>query len=216
MHVAALRPDVLVAQEVEPLDSVLLFAGEQPTFRDRIGDPAFPKRAVGVFSYTGTKLVPVDVASPSYAFRRYEAEWKGVAFQVVGVWTSATKVRETSYRQAHEGLVQHADWIRQRPTVVLGDFNDNSSFKSGSWLAFLDLATPLGLVSAYHHHSGEEFGAESKATHFHHGKQTKPFHLDYCFVPTDWAKLIRSVEVGRYEDWRDFSDHVPLTVDLNL
>jgi hypothetical protein len=37
-----LRPDVLAVQEVEPIDNVLLFAGDcQPTFRDRISDPVY-------------------------------------------------------------------------------------------------------------------------------------------------------------------------------
>ena len=45
-HIAPYRPDVLAVQEVEPLDNVLLFAGDaQPTFRERICDPAFPRRA---------------------------------------------------------------------------------------------------------------------------------------------------------------------------
>src|SRR5262245_36060674 len=117
--VSSFRPDVLVVQEVEPIDNALLLDGDcQPTFRDRLGDPAFPRRAIGVFSYTDTTLRAVDVLEPLYAFRCYEAHRNGLTFNVIGVWTAATKSAKTSYRQAHDGFTRHADWIRERPTVV--------------------------------------------------------------------------------------------------
>jgi len=129
-HVACLRPDVLVVQEVEPLEQVVVFGGEcQPTYRDRIGDPAFPKRAIGVFSYTGLAMRAVDLDAPLYAFRRYVASKAGLQFNAIATWTAATGSPATSYRQAHEGIEAHGDWIRERPTVLLGDLNDNASYK---------------------------------------------------------------------------------------
>lgn len=216
-HIAPFRPDVLAVQEVEPLDDVLLFAGDdQPTFRDRIGDPAFPKRAIGMFSYTDVELAPVDGAPCQYCFRRYRARHGEVLFQVVGVWTWATKFRETSYRQVIDGVREHGMWISQAPTVILGDFNDNGSYRSGHWAELLALLQPLGLVSAYHEHFQEPFGAESRPTHYFKGNQNAPSHLDYCLVPKAWAGRIRTVSVGAYDDWHAVSDHVPLIVDLDL
>lgn len=151
-----------------------------------------------------------------YAFRCLEARRRELAFNVVGVWTSATKSRATSYMQAHEGFRRYGDWIRQRPTVVLGDFNDNVSFKTTNWGRLLELVEPLGLVSAYHSHFNEPFGAESRPTYFHRSQLASPAHLDYCFVPKEWAQRISRVEVGSYEDWRAHSDHAPLVVDLDL
>ena len=130
-QIAPFRPDVLAVQEVEPLADVLLFAGDhQPTFRDRIGDPAFPKRAIGMFSYTDVEL-------------------------------------------------------------ILGDFKDNASYRSGHWAELLALLHPLGLVSAYHEHFQEPFGAESRPTHYFKGNQGPPFHPDYCFVPKVWPDASR-------------------------
>ena len=123
-YIAPKRPDVLAVQEVEPIDGVRAFAGErQPTFRDRRADPAFPRRAIGVFSYTDTQLRPVDVPDPLFSFRRYEARHGDLLFNVVAVWPWQTKSSKTAYRQAHEGLIVHAGWIRKRSTVILGDFN---------------------------------------------------------------------------------------------
>lgn len=215
--ISLLRPDILVAQEVELLDGVLLFAGqEQPTYHHRISDSvARGSRGVGVFSYTGAELRPVDVGE-SMSFRRYEVKLGVLEFQVVGAWTWKTNSSVTSYRQLHDGLLRHAEWIAQRPTVVLGDFNGNASFQGSNWKELLELMQQLGLVSAYHHHYSERFGEETRPTHYHLAKEAAPFHLDYCFVPEEWARRIKKVEVGSYADWCDLSDHVPLVVDLDL
>jgi endonuclease/exonuclease/phosphatase family metal-dependent hydrolase len=98
----------------------------------------------------------------------------------------------------------------------LGDFNDNASYTSGNWQALLDLLQPLGLASAYHEHFRERFGAETRPTYFHHGKQTSAFHLDYRFLPQTWTKQITKVEVGTFDEWHSISDHAPLIVDLTV
>jgi hypothetical protein len=215
--IAPFRPDILVVLEVERIDNVLLFAGDcQPSYRDRACDPAFPRRAIGVFSYTETEIKSVDATDVLYGFRRYEAQWRGAAFNLIGVWTSATESPKTSYKQAQEGLLQHTDWIRERPTVILGDFNDNASFKTGDWEALLELTNGLGLASAYHEFFSEKFGAESRPTYFHRSNQTSPAHLDYCFVPQEWVPHISNVTVGRHADWHHASDHAPLIVDLEF
>ncbi len=215
--VAPMRPDILVVQEVEPLKPGVIFDGDrQPTFADRVADPAYPRRAIGVFSYTGLELRAEDTADPMYCFRRYAAVHTSGPFQVVAVWTAKTTERATSYRQAHEGLRRHADWIRQHPTVVLGDFNASASYDGKAWAELLRLTEGLDLVSAYHHVTGEPFGAEKQWTHFHKGDEGSKWHIDYCFVPRAWVPKITKVEVGAYAEWRTNSDHVPLTVDLDL
>lgn len=215
-HIAPLKPDILAVQEVEPLDNVQLLDGEcQPTYRDRMSFPDFPRRSIGMFSYTDTKLNAVDLLDPMFSFRRYEAQRGNLTFNVVGVWPYATKSAKTSYRQAHDGIICHEKWIRERPTVVLGDFNNNASYKDYGWKELKELIDSLGLVSAYHNYFKEEFGKETRPTHFHSGKETHGIHLDYCFLPSAWVPHITKVEVGAYSDWNKISDHVPLIVDLD-
>ena len=210
-------PSVLVAQEVEANATSCSLAGEiQPTYRDLIGDPAYPKRnGIGVFLYTDTKLEAVDAADPMYGFRRYEAR-RCSTFQVVGVWMMGTRSRETGYKQAHDGIRRHADWIRQRPTVILGDFNNDGSDKTGAWKQLHDVLEPLRLESAYHRCFKEPLGEESRSTYFHQKKETAGCQRDYCFLPQAWTTHIKNVEVGTYNDWHTISDHAPLIVNLNL
>jgi endonuclease/exonuclease/phosphatase family metal-dependent hydrolase len=217
-YVAALRPDVLAVQEVEPLERVGKFGGEaQPTYRDRVHDPRYPKRAIGVFSYTGLNIHAVDMDAPLYAFRRYVASQRGLEFNIVATWTSATKVRQTSYRQAHEGVERHGDWIHGRPTIVMGDLNDNASFRGTRWTDFVALLQPFGLVSAYHAFHNEPFGEESRATYYHRGDAGSRWHIDYCFIPEAWVQHLIDVRVGAFTpEWKKVSDHVPLIVDLQI
>ena len=221
-HVAPHRPDVLVVQEVENLDKYApIDRAVAPTYRNRLEDPEYPRRGIGVFSYSGVQLAPCDNDDPSYCFRRFTARRGGLEFQVAGVWTAPTVPRARSYRQAHEGIERHLEWITARPTVILGDFNDNASLGRGvskgkSWRELRSLTDRAGLVSAYHHVRREDFGAEKEPTHFHHGKPGAVFHLGYCIVPTAWADKIKSVTVGSFDDWHAVSDHAPLIVEIDV
>jgi endonuclease/exonuclease/phosphatase family metal-dependent hydrolase len=217
VHVESLRPDILAVQEVEAFDQASIFNGvSQPTFRDRLADPAFPRRAIGVFSYSDTQIRPVDLAEPLFSFRRYEARHAGRELNVVAVWPWQTKSAKTAYRQAHEGIELHRGWIGQRDTVMLGDFNANANFKGHNWKDLLGLLESLNLVSAYHEYFKEEPGREHQPTHFHLGRQTSPFHLDYCFIPRAWLPYLSVVQVGTYADWGGISDHAPVIVDVTF
>jgi len=216
-RMASLAPDVLAVQEVEPLDGILLLAGDsQPTFCHRAANPQFPKRGIGLFSYTDTTIRAVGAENTLNGFQRYEAVRDELVFNVAAVWPWATKSARTSYRQAHDGLAAHRAWILERPTVVLGDFNASASFAGSAWRDLAELMRGLDLTSAYHHFSGDPFGEERAHTHFHRGNVDRPFHLDYCFVPNSWVPKIRRVEVGAHADWNSVSDHVPVIVDLDL
>ena len=137
-RVAPLQPDVLVVPEVERFDRHPVLDGErQPTFRQRLTNW---QRGVGVFSYTRTKLMPAFAEDDSVdGCWPFTADHGGFQFQVVAVWTLDTpKNKSTSYCEAHEGLARYKDWIAQAPTVLLGDFNINASYKTGaSWDALI-------------------------------------------------------------------------------
>ena len=217
-HMALLRPDVLAVQEVEPIDGLLIFAGEcQPTYSDRLAHPLYRRRSIGVFSYTSTSLEALDHGDPMYEFRRFRGERDGLRFQVAAVWTAATTPPENSYRQAIDGVRRYENWMQNTPTVMLGDFNDNASYQSTRMPELLGLLDPMGLVSAYHSFFGEPFGGESQPTYYHRSR-TGGFvgHLDYCFVPRSWAAKIVNVQVGTHDSWLDKSDHMPVIVDLDL
>lgn len=210
-HVAPLKPDVLAIQELEPLGDDPKFSGDiQPTYAHRaVLRPI--RKSIGMFSYTDTSIEALCVMP---GVRCYRARHHGHQFQVMSVWTSVSASGKQDYHQLHEALDHHDGWVRQMPTVVLGDFNQSGSYKG--WPTLQKLLSGLGLASAYHSFFKEDFGHESKHTHYHHHRQDKGFHIDYVFLPEDWLKSIAQVSVGSYDDWKGISDHVPMVVDLDF
>jgi exonuclease III len=217
-QVVSSEPDVLVVPECEDVREELLLDGTtQPTSRLWFSSPV-TTRGVGVFSYTGATLTLARlIGDPIDFFVPLTASVRGRDFQVVAVWTAQTSSSKTSYRQAHEGIERYREWIASKDTVLMGDFNANASFGNGKlWADLARRLEPLGLVSTYHHFFGETLGKETRATHFFKGKQASPFHLDYCFVPATWLSHVDGVEVGTYEAWSKYSDHMPVTVDVRF
>ena len=148
--------------------------------------------------YLHPTVVPVVVHAPQQ-------------FVFIGVWTHPPYDKVAW--KAMSACVEAAD---DRPVVAAGDFNISPGVQGQqrSALRFLKrMRDELGLVSAYHHLSGETPGMETRATYFHQKKESKPFHIDYCFVPEGWVDRLVGVEIGTFEDWPQ-SDHRPVTVDL--
>ncbi|HCG00871.1 MAG TPA: hypothetical protein DEV93_10060 [Chloroflexi bacterium] len=114
--------------------------------------------------------------------------------------------------------------LSTRPSVVAGDFNQNSKWdrpnRARNHTRTVDLLESIGLASAYHHHYGVTHGAERHSTHYWRNQaETEPgFHIDFCFIPKGWLRRINALEVGSYAQWiaSGLSDHVPLVVDVSV
>jgi len=112
------------------------------------------------------------------------------------------------------GLLAYGDFIRSAPTVVVGDFNSSPCFGPLHWAVTSPLTNTLRMASAYHYYFKEFEGEETQPTYYHRAKKAKPFHIDYCFLPREWASRIERVSVGSKELWYDLSDHMPIIVDI--
>lgn len=134
-------------------------------------------------------------------------------FILIGMWAQ----KEISYaHMALASLRPILGGVHGLPLVVAGDFNVSPLVigqrrQAGEF--FREMREEFGLVSAYHVAHDVEPGAELHPTFYMNGRQDRPFHLDYCFVPESWTGRIRDVRVGSYAGWQD-SDHRPVTVDF--
>ena len=133
---------------------------------------------------------------------------------------SAQQDREFPYvKGLLRGVEVYRDLIEGQPTVIMGDFNSNAIWNRkragaqdhGALVTRLD---ELGLVSAYHDFHDEAHGAETRPTLYFLRKESRPYHIDYCFIPKTWASHVRAVDVGSYAEWTGASDHRPVVVDL--
>jgi exodeoxyribonuclease III len=204
---ARLSPDVAIVQECARPDG-LREDGRRAWFGDN------PKLGVAVIASNDFRVeaLPSVGRASAYAARITGA----VPFNVLAVWAQLTP---TYARAVLDALEEHRSFLREGPSVVAGDFNTSSllskKVRGGGHADIVHaLEQGLGLVSAYHHLFGEEHGLESRPTHYFQWNESKPFHIDYCFVPRAWSARIRGVTVGAYADWARESDHRPLVVDV--
>lgn len=103
--------------------------------------------------------------------------------------------------------------------VVIGDFNSNTIWdhlhrRSVTHSRIVQRLDEAGLVSVYHHLTGEAQGKETVATHAFRRDPGNTFHIDYCFATERLLGPGASVTIPPVEDWIKCSDHGPLVVDL--
>ena len=177
---------------------------------------ANPRNGVAVIPGPGVRIAAGPVA-PAAPWSIVPLEVSGpLDLHVLMVWTR----QEHQYiRGLDAALTTYAGFLQTAPAVVLGDFNanaiwDNARRPTDFSRVAARLAGEFGLVSAYHARSGEAFGSESQATHYFWRRRTRPFHLDYCFLPERWIESVRNVAILDGPPWDVLSDHRPLVIDV--
>ncbi len=206
-----LAADIIVLQECARPDATsdrCLWFGDNPLqgiailVREDFSISALPARA-DVPPYT----IPIIVRGPHGAFL------------ILAVWSK--KARRHPYIEGVvEAIDTYRDLIEAMPTVVIGDLNSNAIWDrqhpvTHNHSALVARLAGLGMTSAYHEYFREPHGAESMHTFYFRKKAEKPFHIDYCFVPSTWLLGLKHVGIGNYAEWHDVSDHRPLWVDID-
>ena len=54
-------------------------------------------------------------------------------------------------------------------------------------------------------------GHESEPTFYMYRSKKKPYHIDYCFYNKE---NIKNLDIGKFEDWINLSDHMPIVLDI--
>ena len=138
---------------------------------------------------------------------------------VVAVWACYSRSpRKTEMGPVLKGIEEILSAVEGKDAIIAGDFNNGAFWdKPGRADNFSELAKcfeDAGFVSAYHSFFNEELGQETRGTFYLRREQRNSYHIDYCFIPKKWISSIRSIEVGGYRDWIEFSDHMPITLDI--
>lgn len=188
----------------------------ESTARLWFGEPDKKGLAVMAGPGVGLELVDVGVDLPRYVIPIQVRSAR--SFLLLAVWT-----QNDGDDRYVRGLVRAVDacesLISSQDTVIMGDFNSSTRFdkehpKDRNHSALVRKLDSLGLESAYHAHYVEGQGAETRPTFFHHYDKDKPHHIDFCFLPKSWRGSLKSVAVGSFAEWKEYSDHAPLMVDI--
>ncbi|WP_092935988.1 endonuclease/exonuclease/phosphatase family protein [Natrinema hispanicum] len=213
-HLLDLEPDIAVVPECEDPEE----KGDWSSWTDWEWTGGDPHRGIGVFTRNDIAISDTTEIAEADHFLHVETD----AVDVLAVWAMNDREnpRQRYIGQVHTALETHPQLVDE-DTIIAGDFNwnvtwdesPNSPLRGG----FADVRGALngaGLYSAYHAARGDEFGEEMKATFYMHKKEERPYHIDYAFVPGHRIKQETEVTVGRYEDWIDASDHMPLLITI--
>jgi exonuclease III len=119
----------------------------------------------------------------------------------------------------HKELRKLAATQRIETFILAGDFNSNTIWdkkrRESNHSNVVKRLEEKGIFSAYHLYFQQIQGQEAHPTLYLYRHQNRPYHLDYCFVSADLAPKIQSVNIGEYDFWMRYSDHVPVIVRFN-
>lgn len=211
------QPDLLIVQECEdPHQST-------QSYREWAGNYLWAgdnkNKGIGIFDRTG-----VGIKALNWPLEKLESFLPcqlGNGVTLLAVWTKYANSPNFRYiGQLWKYLQLNGERLsRALPALVVGDFNSNTCWDEWDrWWNHSDVVRELseiGIESYYHRHFDEAQGQESRPTLYHRRKRDKPYHVDYIFgspelLVSDEAALL----VGRVDEWLQYSDHMPLAVEI--
>jgi hypothetical protein len=214
---ARFRPEIAVISECESIERL----GDKHTslFPNALWFGDNPHKGLGVFSTSAYSLTVHPAYDPRFRWVVPICVTGLESFTLLAVWTKDHKDRKQGYiGQLFLALQQYQTLLEKETCLVVGDLNSNAIWDSlprvGNHTAVVQMLKEYGVESTYHCFFQEEHGQESVPTYYFHHHREKGYHIDYGFLPVEWIERVESVHIGTYEEWREWSDHVPVVVKV--
>ena len=214
------KPDILVIPECEHPDK-LKFKSNSEIPNDILWFGTNSHKGLGVFSYGNFKFkTHNNYNSKLQIIAPISVTGFNINFTLFAVWASSPKTSKYKYiGQVWKALRCYKDLIANSNTLLVGDFNSNTIWDKPKRVwnhsKVVRLLEKKGIYSTYHKHHKQVQGKEQHATFYMYRHKDKNYHLDYCFVSGDLIEKLKSVEVGDYNSWIKYSDHMPLIITFD-
>ncbi|HRG93925.1 MAG TPA: hypothetical protein PLZ10_13305 [Chitinophagaceae bacterium] len=214
------NPDIIVVPECEHPDKIK-FDPSLPQPSGQLWFGSNQHKGLGIFTFNGYQLK----TGPNY-----QQDLKIIApvtvtrndkkFSLFAIWANNPEDPDGQYvEQVWKAIHHYKRKIRKQQTILIGDFNSNTiwdrKYRIGNHSHVVSRLAKKGIHSCYHSYVNQEHGKEKDPTFYLYKRKDKPYHLDYCFASMDLLSQIQSIEIGDYDTWKPFSDHVPLIVTFN-
>lgn len=215
------KPDILIVPECEHLDK-LKFPIDTMNPTDMLWFGTNQNKGLGIFSYNNFRIELLDTYNPDFKMIIPIAVTGGnFDFTLYAIWANNPSDPEGQYvEQVWKAIHFYDEQLTNRPTMLVGDFNSNTIWdrihRESNHSNVVKFLEEKEIYSAYHLYHNQIQGREQHPTLYMYRHKDKPYHIDYCFVSADIAGRLHSVEIGEYDYWTQFSDHVPVIVDLIL
>jgi exodeoxyribonuclease III len=213
------KPDILVVQECEH-PGKLKFNEQTPEPADVLWVGENKNKGLGIFSYSNFRFKLHKTYNPDLKLVAPVKVSDGTTdFILYAVWANNPNDKDGQYiTQVWKALEHYKKIIRSKKTILIGDFNSNTIWdrprREGNHSTVVKHLQAKGILSVYHNYFALEQGKEIHPTHYLYRHRNRPYHLDYCFVSSDIISNLKSVEVGDFDSWKNYSDHVPVIADF--
>lgn len=213
-----LQPTLVAIQECE-CPTKLRLPGDCPPPDEFLWQGDNLDKGVGLFGYGDLRFTLDERYDPTIRHCIPVRVSGDLDLHLLAIWAMGHQQKARSYvGQVYHAVHHYADFLRERETIVLGDFNSNAIWdherKISHHSALVQVLADANLVSVYHEYFGEAPGHERQETFYLHRSPHKGYHLDYCFVPKSWLPRLQTVTVGPFDPWCGHSDHTPLVVEF--
>ena len=178
-----------------------------------VGDAGKTRKGVSVWSKHPFNIcTPNKKTSPSLGIAIDDSPLGDI--NILNLWGKPTP---TYYEDLMRSLTAYDEFIKSRPTIILGDFNISPRLK-GKQAQFNKLnsyfESELDMRSAYHHFKRETFGMETRTTLYFKWGHDGCYYCDYIYVPRSLCSRIKSVSVPGFKAFES-SDHRPVICEFD-
>lgn len=212
--VLATRPDIAVLTEVPAMPKGTL--GD--ISHEWIGAPG-SRHGLAVVGFNGWRVRQVPEMQPEE--RLFLPVQIVKADSMMNVAGACVKRAGNYVRPTLSALARLEPFLKSAPSILAGDFNQSRSFDArrpagGKFQSVIDRLSDLGMRSAWHTFSGDEFGVESMPTLYMRWHEQARFHVDYVFASN--RIRVMAATIGSYADFTNtgMSDHLPLVTELAI
>ncbi|MES1181200.1 MAG: endonuclease/exonuclease/phosphatase family protein [Flavobacterium sp.] len=217
-HILAHKPDIVVVPECEHPDK-LRFNDDITKPTDVLWFGENKNKGLGIFSYSHFRFKLIRTHNPAFKMIiPIAVSGNDYKFTLFAVWANNPADPDGVYVEQVWKALHHYK-LSKKNTILAGDFNSNTiwdrKYRIGNHSHVVDHLQKKGITSCYHLHHNQLQGREEHPTHYLYRHRDKPYHLDYCFASADLACKIESVEIGDFDFWKQYSDHVPVIVNFH-
>ncbi len=218
--ILAYNPDILIVPECEHPDK-LKFNFPTCIPKDILWFGENRNKGLGIFSYSDFKFKLLKIHDPALKMIiPISVSNQRIKFTLFAVWANNPQDPDGHYvEQVWKAIHLYDNKLKNKRTILAGDFNSNTiwdrKYRKGNHSHVVEYLEAKGIFSTYHLHHKQTQGKEEHPTQYMYRHRDKPYHLDYCFVSKDLAKKLKSVEIGEYDFWVKYSDHVPVIVTFD-
>jgi len=214
------KPDILIIPECEHPDK-LLFPIDTPKPIDTLWFGKNKNKGLAILSYSNFRFTVLDNHNQDLQMIVPIAVTDGqYAFNLFAIWANNPTDRDGQYiEQVWKAIHYYDSLLTDTKTILIGDFNSNKIWdrkhRKSNHSVVVQLLEEKGIFSTYHLHHKQTQGLEEHPTLYMYRHKDKPYHIDYCFVSRDLLGKVRSVEIGGFDEWTKYSDHVPVVVTFD-